>query len=274
MSLTTGFIASLLSKKKGEVYAKDFTPGYDPPRLQIALIENPGITAFKAVMGDALQDIPMFGTHGMKWLTVSDGKHSITGVLNPDFAHLIDDNQLKDNSIIELDAYSVRDNPDEAAMGRLAALQVGLVSILRTDFPGWIGEPVNVFDAKASPVVLPPRLTPGFVDIVQSQPSRGICTSARECYVRVTSIDKPDADTWHIIVFDGAKSMAATMYRKMELAEHGIQDHLPNNLASIMTNGPDALKVNDIIFIPQFGVLSAASGMRMGLFNLKIVYHA
>src|ERR1700733_5631248 len=99
MSLTEGFIAALPSKPKRQVFGIGVTPGYISPRLQVtSLHENPAITQLKSLLGGTV-DVPMVGTQRIKWLTISDGIHSIPAVLDLRFNKLVEKGQLKKNSM-------------------------------------------------------------------------------------------------------------------------------------------------------------------------------
>src|SRR5271169_4722747 len=152
MSLTSGFIASLPTKTKLQLYS-DADDDYTSPRLQVtSLHENPGVSQIKELLKD-LPDVPVKSTHGLQWLTVSDGNYSISAVLNPDLKPLVESGHLKKNSIIEVDGYVLEDNPTEAAKGRTCLLSVGAITITHPDFPDLIGEPKDIFDAtRAGPV--------------------------------------------------------------------------------------------------------------------------
>jgi hypothetical protein len=88
--------------------------------------------------------MPIFA-QGVKWLILSDGEHSITAVLDQELDRLVDNGKLKDLSIIDLFAFVILDNPDEAVLGRKSLINIGELKIYRKSFPNCIGEPINIF---------------------------------------------------------------------------------------------------------------------------------
>jgi hypothetical protein len=274
MSLATGFIASLLTKPKNRIYhAKQ--RGYETPCLQITSFhENPLITAMK-------QDgLPVELVNGSQWMTLSDGQHSISAVLFSDLRPLVDSGCVIENSVIDLLAYQIDDNHSEAPEGRMVKLFVDAFAIFRTDFPGRIGEPKDVFDVggeapNAPPTTVPELLlTPRSIEVIESGKSGRIFTVPNRMRLQVTSITKLTNDVWHLTVFDGEKSCKADMHRNVEFEEYCLQGLLKNNLSAIMTDTENGLKVNDVISIPQFGIVGEGEAKSMVLHNLTIVHRA
>jgi Replication factor-A protein 1, N-terminal domain len=287
MSLTAGFIATLPSKPKKQQYHLA-QPGYEPPRLQIiALIENPGLAKFKKSLPvDFPSDIPITTTHGLQWMIVSDGKHSITAILNSELNPFVEKGQLKENSVIDLVAYVVGENKEEESLGRTAILHVGYVEVFRSDFPGRIGEPMDIFDSlklerenpqstSSSSSSTHPQLllsTTSIKEIAAGIPG-SVYTAHDKLNLQVTSIQKIDRDTWHLTVTDGVGSMPAAMSRMLDMSIVGMGT-LANNLPNIMKNSSGGLKVNDIISIPQYIMMANGSEKTMILYNVSIVHHA
>jgi len=97
-----------------------------PSRLQItSLHETPSLESLRNQLRKSgfPQDIPVVGSHGVQWLTLSDGNYSISAVLSPDIQPLVRSGQLKTISIVELDAYVVLDNTTEAPQARTALIK-------------------------------------------------------------------------------------------------------------------------------------------------------
>src|SRR5271156_5005754 len=136
MSLTTGFISSLLSKEKKRVYSIN-DPDYKPPQLQVVSLRvNPNILRIQELYrANGVDNVPVVSTHGIQWMTVSDGNYSISATLNPDLKYLVDQGTLKTNSVFELNGYFVQENIDEAHTGRELLLQVGHITFAFPKFP-------------------------------------------------------------------------------------------------------------------------------------------
>jgi hypothetical protein len=281
MSLAPDFIPSIPTKAKGHIYSLS-EPGYLSPRLQITSIhENPIVSRLKAQ--PELPNVPVIGTHGVKWMTVSDGKHCTSAILDLELNHLVDNGQLKENSIIDIDAYAVDDNIYEAANGRTKLLCIGLLTVFLANFPCRLGNPKDVFDFPpkstdgkgragiSHPLLL---LSPRAISSIETGTSGNVYTAMKTINLQVTSLEKYNDDIWDLQVFDGEKSFDAAMKRTLELDKLGVHGQLENNVATIMTDSAQGLKVNDIISVPQYIIMAAGEKKKMVLYNCTIVHHA
>jgi len=63
-------------------------------------------------------DVPVVSLQGIQWMTVSDGNYTISATLNPDLKHVVESGLLRENSIFEINGYTIEDNQDETYAGR------------------------------------------------------------------------------------------------------------------------------------------------------------
>ena len=74
MSLTSYFIASLLSQEKHHLYSL-LDPNFKPPRVQVtSLHSNPNMMRFQEILKNSGVNVPVVSLQGVQWMTVSDGK--------------------------------------------------------------------------------------------------------------------------------------------------------------------------------------------------------
>ena len=229
-------------------------------------------------------DVPVVSLQGIQWMTVSDGNYTISATLNPDLKHVVESGLLRENSIFEINGYTIEDNQDETYAGRHLMLCVGAITCVFPKFPERIGEPKDIFDAlKDGPVqysnipthpVL--RLTPRAIDgIFSAKPkARQVFSSLSPLTVQVTKIGKLNADVWFVVLFDGGKECMAVLWTMLHLEKVGITGHLRNNLLEVMTDNRDGLQEGDIISFSQLCMLGEVDAMVMCLFNISIEHRA
>lgn len=284
MSLTSHFIVNLLSQQKHHLYSLH-DPNFKPPRVQVtSLHSNPNMMRFQEMLRGNGVDVPVFSLQGIQWMTVSDGNYTISATLNPDLKHIVESGFLRENSIFEINGYTIEDNQYETYTGRNVILCVGAITCVFSEFPERIGEPKDIFDAmKDGPVQysnIPThpilRLSPRTIDgILSAKPkARQVFSSLTPLRMQVTKIGKFNADVWFVILFDGGKKCIAVLWTMLQLEKMGITGHLRNNLLEVMTNNHNELQEGDIISFSQLCMLGEDDAMVMCLFNISIEHRA
>lgn len=229
-----------------------------------------------------MENVPIVGSHGVIWLTLSDGNYTISAVLFDELNHLVHEGKLKISSIIELDMYTVTDNMYEVTQGRTCLINAGAMKILFSDFPERLGDPKDIFDAAEdgprsyanAPTHPLLELSLNCLETVAKGSSGQVFKALQWIKVQVTGISKIDAKAWHLELFDGQGRFKAVMSQGVEMEDLGIQGHLKNNVADIMTDGSEGLKVGDTISIPEYFILENGRDKLMGLYNIRIFRHA
>jgi Replication factor-A protein 1, N-terminal domain len=275
MSLTTDFIPNLPSKEKGRIYATSDSV-YVVPRLQIlAIHENPDATALKKSLDQVLQGIPASQGRGLKFMTVSDGIHSISAALSLDLNPLVDNGTLRENSIIDLDAWVIDDDEDSPDKNKLL-LCLGYLRVFISEFPEKIGNPKDIFEVAPTKKVESNythpllNLTPHAIDAIESGTGGNVYTAAKPLSLQVNSIVKNNPDLWDFKVFDGLKTFGAVMKTSVDLDKLGVEKKFENNVKEIMKE----LKDGDIISVPQYLILAAGDAKKMVVYNCSILHHA
>jgi hypothetical protein len=215
-------------------------------------------------------------------MTISDGNYSISATLNPDLKHSVESGVLGKNTVFEINGYTIHQNVDETYAGRMLRLDVGAITVVFSKFPDSIGDPQDIFDAmKNGPIqyISVPKhpalmLTPRALDALACAKPMQIFKSGNPFNLEVTQLSKLNAEVWFVVLFDGWTHQMAVLWKMLDLERMGIKDHLANNLSAVMTYDGNGLKKGDIIEITQFCMLGEDDAMIMGLWNVRIIYHA
>lgn len=287
MYLTTGFVAGLLSKETSRVYGLLDGPSYIPPRLQVtSLHSNPNMMRFRNILRGSGINVPVISLQDVQWMTVSDGNYSISATLNSDLKHLVETGWLRENTVFELNGYSIEKNIDEAYAGRELVLFVGHITCVFPNFPEQIGDPKDIFDAaRDGPIARhDPRLSAHPLLALTSRAIQGIFEGkpkARQIFrsmtplnVQVTKIGKLNANLWFVTLFDGYRRCMGFLWTELEPEKYGVKGHLRNNVSEIMTDGSNALKEGDVISFTEVAFFGEEPALFPCLYHIDIEHRA
>jgi len=242
----------------------------------IFLFDRASVERLKEQLGPLADKVDMFGTHGVQWLTVSDGKHSIRASIAPDCAECIEKGgRLQKYSTFELLGYVITDNIDEQYRGRMLILTIGIFKLKRRNVPRLIGRDVkDIFDSKAKPGpglddavelengVLFAGLAPkreGAIEELENAPTGSVLQSpglAFEVDFIAKGANPEGEEVWHVGLTDGKKSLRACLIRSKQLSEMGLSGQMENNAREIMVEGERGVDIRDTICVKQFVKLS------------------
>lgn len=284
MSLTCGFVNDLRSKPLERVIGPQLSDvsNFVAPRIQIiSLDEHPSISALREL--GLPPSINLFGTHGLQWLTISDGNHSIQAVLENELKPLVTKGSIKANTVVDIIGYVILKDPNTPSLPFV--VNIGLLDIFQTDFPDRIGNPQNIFEAAENVrrVTLNPtlskhpllHLTRGVVDSIRSGDRGCVYLAKKDINLKAQFIHKVQPGVWHMILTDGVKTVKGVASKNLEWDKMGAgENKFKANLSEWMTESEGGLKVGDIISVPEYMTLEEDKKKVMLLNHVVILHRA
>jgi hypothetical protein len=254
MYLTRGFIASVPAKSRKEYYC-DNQVDYKTPRLQVlALHPHPSIVQARKIFGDKVR---VRGTHGLQWMTISDGIHSMYALLCPDPHNpgpsVVKSGKLKEKSIIELGLYMVGEEDIGTENGHFmhVLLHTG-IDIIQTDVKEVLGAPVSIYKAQANdPNVLyrfskSPHLAAG---LAHNEPK---IMDIKPAHIPLTvkSIKQVSPHTWHLDLTEGGEPFKGVITYDKSLFDGGSEMAYGEGQERVV-------RVGDLIAVTKYFCLEA-----------------